>query len=235
MTNQSKSFNHRHQHISAVTAGITLIIMGIAAAFSYGFVHNSLVIKDDSATTLQNIEASLALFQYEILGWVVIILSDILVSWAFYVYLKPTHHALSLLAAWIRLIYTAILAIAVSHLVIAYNLVQQLTSGEFTNLAPADLMTPILAFESIWSLGLIIFGIHLILVGNIAMKSKHIPKVISILLVIAGASYTLIHLLHGFVPQMAKATSFIEMILTIPMTIGELGFGLWLLWNGRKL
>ncbi|UOQ46697.1 DUF4386 domain-containing protein [Gracilibacillus caseinilyticus] len=232
MTNQSNSFNS--QHIPAVIAGISLIIMGIAAAFSYGYVHNSLVVSRDSVTTLQNIEASLSLFQCGILGWVVIVLSDILVSWAFYVYLKSIHRDLSLLAGWLRLVYTFILAIAVSHLVIASNLVRQHTSGEFIEFTPSDFMTSILAFESIWSLGLIIFGAHLILVGSIALKSKHIPKVISVLLVIAGASYTLIHLLHGFFPQLDKVTSSIEMVLTIPMTIGELAFGIWLLLKGKK-
>jgi hypothetical protein len=233
MTNQSNSFNS--QHIPAVIAGISLIIMGIAAAFSYGYVHHSLVVSADAVITLQNIEAALPLFQFGILGWVVIILSDILVSWAFYLFLKPIHRDLSLLAGWLRLVYTGILAMAVSHLVISSNQVRQQTSGEFTELAPSDIMTSVLAFDSIWSLGLIVFGVHLILVGSIAWKSKHIPKVISILLVIAGGSYTLTHVLHGFVPQLDKATSLIEMVLIIPMTIGELAFGIWLLLKGRKI
>ncbi|MGD6958223.1 DUF4386 domain-containing protein [Rossellomorea aquimaris] len=233
MTTQSKSFNP--QHISAIIAGISLLIMGIVAAFSYGYVHNSLVASRDPVATLKNIEASFSLFQLEIIGWIVIVLMDILVSWAFYVFLKPTDRGLSLLAGWLRLVYTSILATAVSHLVMASNLVRQHMSGESIELEPWDFMRSILAFESIWSLGLIIFGIHLILVGNIALKAKHIPKVISILLIIAGISYTLIHLLHGFFPQLGKVTSITEMILILPMTIGELGFGVWLLLKGRKI
>ncbi|MFS0672577.1 DUF4386 domain-containing protein [Ornithinibacillus sp. 179-J 7C1 HS] len=233
MTNQSNSFNS--QHIPAVIAGISLIIMGMAAAFSYGYVHNSLVVSAEAVITLQNIEASLSLFQLGILGWVVIILSDILVSWAFYVFLKPIHRELSLLAGWLRLIYTAILAMAVSHLLISSNLVRQQMSGEVTELAPSDIMASMSAFDSIWSLGLIIFGAHLILIGIIALKSNYIPKVISILLVIAGGSYMLTHVLHGFVPQLDKTTSLIEMVLIIPMTIGELAFGIWLLLKGRKI
>ncbi|WP_141430722.1 DUF4386 family protein [Bacillus sp. 03113] len=68
------------QHSSAIIAGISLLIMTIAAFFSYGYVHNSLVVRGDSASTLKNIQASISLFDLEILGWLVIIILDIIVS-----------------------------------------------------------------------------------------------------------------------------------------------------------
>lgn len=52
------------------------------------------------------------------------------------------------------------------------------------------------AFESIWSIGLIIFGGHLIIVGYLIFKSDNIPKVFSILLLLASVSYIFIHLFN---------------------------------------
>ncbi len=211
-------------------AGISLILMAIAAFFSYGYVHSSLVINGEPTTTLTNIQESIPLFTFGILGWVVIILLDIIVSWAFYVVLKPVHRAYSLLAAWLRLIYTAILAIAVSHLVIARNIIL-----DSADLMQTQVMTHIQAFESIWSIGLIVFGLHLLAVGYVALKSVQIPKILSYLLVAAGISYTAVHLLHSFFPQLESTTNLLEAILSIPMFVGELGFGIWLLIKGKKL
>lgn len=72
-------------------------------------------------------------------------------------------------------------------------------------------------------------------VGWIALRARQIPNIIGILLIAAGFSYTLVHLLYGFLPQFDGVTSILETILSIPMMVGELGFGLWLLIRGRKL
>lgn len=221
---------------SAIVAGISLIIMAFAALFSYGFVHSSLIIIGDSITTFEKIQGAFGIFNAGLLGWLVIIIADLLVSWALYIYLKPLHHSYSLLAAWLRLIYTAVLTIAISYLIQVTNLVNQ--NGQLFS-QPVDtlafqVMLSLRTFESVWSLGLIVFGLHLLVLGFAASKTRTIPKVISILLSIAGASYILIHLLYGFFPTLENLTSTLEMILSIPMIVGELGFGIWLLLKGGK-
>lgn len=225
------------QNKPAIIAGLSLLIMTIAAAFSYGYVHSSLIISGDPLTTLKNIQASRSLFELEILGWVVIIITDLLVSWSFYVFLKPIHREYSLLAGWLRLLYTTILATAVTHLVVASRIIREeatLFNGSLDTIASQVLLS-VTSFESIWSLGLIIIGGHLMVVGWIALRARQIPNIIGILLIAAGFSYTLVHLLYGFLPQFDGVTSILETILSIPMMVGELGFGLWLLIRGRKL
>ncbi len=221
---------------SAVIAGVSLLIMTIAAFFSYGYVHSSLIIGGNSVATLNKIQGSTGLFNAEILGWLIILITDILVSWAFYIYLKPIHQGYSLLAAWLRLIYTAVLAIAVSNLIQVNSLVNH--SGELfsrsINTLASQVMLSVITFESVWSLGLIVFGLHLLVVGLVVLKTRTIPKPIGIMLFMAGVSYMLIHLLHGFFPMLENMTSTLEMILSIPMIVGELGFGIWLLIKGGK-
>ncbi|OEH93106.1 hypothetical protein BFG57_13700 [Bacillus solimangrovi] len=210
--------------------------MTISAAFSYGYVHSSLIISGDSLATFNKLQANISLFRAGIFGWLVIIITDILVSWAFYIYLKPIHQGYSLVAAWLRLMYTAILAIAVSSLLQAVEVVSYSTElfNQSSDTISSQVMISVLTFESVWTLGLILFGLHLLVVGIVVLKTKTVPKLISILLVIAGAGYMIIHLLYSFFPSLESMTSLLEMILSVPMIAGELGFGIWLLIKGGK-
>jgi hypothetical protein len=105
-----------NQRKFALFAGTSLLIMAFAAFFSYSFVHGNLVVQGDANATLHNIQTSSSLFKAEIFGWIIIFITDIIASWALYFFLKPIHASLSLLAACLRLMYTAILGIAIFNL-----------------------------------------------------------------------------------------------------------------------
>ncbi len=230
-----RTANHNMQQKAAVFSGVALLVMTVAALFAQGYVHSSLVIDGDAITTLKNIQASQVLFRLEVLGWLIIVITDLIVSWGFYLFLKPFHHGYALLAGWVRFLYTAILAIGVSHLATANSIVQKSVLDMSPDNLPQQAMHSITAFEAIWSFGLIIFGIHLIAVGFVAMGTKKIPKVISILVVLSGFSYSFLHFMYNFLPQLESFTGLLELILMAPMVIGELGFGIWLLVKGRKV
>ncbi|WP_347861097.1 DUF4386 domain-containing protein [Salimicrobium sp. PL1-032A] len=216
----------------AIIAGVSLLIMTFAAFFSYGYAHSSLVVNGDAIVTFNNLQASLSLFYLEIAGWVVIILADLLVSWAFFKVLQPIHATFALWAGGLRLVYTFILGIAVLRLGMVSSIVQNFSV--LNENAAIQTLNHIQVFESIWSLGLIIFGLHLIMVGVVALKAIFIPKWISLLVMVAGASYLTIHLLYNLFPAYESATATIEAFLIAPMMVGELGFGIWLLIRGVK-
>ncbi|MFZ0369047.1 MAG: DUF4386 domain-containing protein [Halobacillus sp.] len=108
--------NQNIQQKAAFFSGVALLVMTLAAFFAQGYVHSTLVVDGDAAVTLKNIQASQSLFRLEILGWLIIVIMDLIVAWGFYMFLKPFHPGFALLAGWLRLLYTAVLAIAVSHL-----------------------------------------------------------------------------------------------------------------------
>lgn len=220
--------NQQIQQKAAVYSGVSLLIMTFAAFFAQGYVQSSLVVEGGTSATFENIQSSQLLFRFEILGWLIIIVTDLIVSWGFYQFLKPFHSGFALLAGGLRLIYTAILAIAVANLILA---AQAIT----TTSARQQVINAIISFETIWSLGLIVFGVHLIAVGAVALKTAKIPKVISVLLVLAGISYSLIHFMYNFTPGIDQFTGILELALIAPMFVGELSFGIWLLVKGRKL
>ena len=213
----------------AVISGISLVLMALVAGFAYGYAHSSLVVAGDGFTTLNNIIGRQSLFMAEILAWMAIVVLDLLVSYGFYVFLKPAAPKLAKQAGILRLIYTGLLALAVVHLLFAHNLA-------FGNQpAPAMVLSRIESFEYIWSLGLIIFGMHLLFAGLAAYKTHLIPKLWSFMLVIAGLSYIVLHTFDTFLPELVQVIATLQTILVIPMTLGELGFAVWLLVKGRKV
>lgn len=221
---------------AAVIVGVTMIMIALCAGFGYGFVHSSLVITGDAATTVSQLQQNMPLFRAEILSWFLILVFDIIIAWALTILMQQIDHHLALLSGWFRLIYAVILGIAISNLMMVSLL---FSSNNYSAFLPADqlsaqVMLYLSAFNSIWSLGLIIFGLHLLIIAYLILKSDFIPKFLGILLFIAALSYVLIHSMHLFLPQYETTTMLIETILSLPMTVGELGFGIWLLIKGGK-
>jgi len=127
------------------------------------------------------------------------------------------------------------LGIAILNLLFVWLLANSADPLSISDQLQAQVMLYLNAFESMWSIGLIVFGGHLLIVGGVAVKSNGTPKIISILLVIAGAGYILIHLCNTFLPQFDGVITVLKFIFTVPMIVGELGFGLWLLFKGGKV
>ncbi|NQX46468.1 DUF4386 domain-containing protein [Paenibacillus tritici] len=218
----------------ARTGGISLIVMAIAAAFSYGYIHGSVVVNGDAAATFARLQSSPSLFRAEILGWIVIIACDVVAAWALYQVLRPVHPALSLLGAWLRLAYTAVLGVAVSSLIV----VSLLTGGSAPELSgftkgqlQGEVMLALQGFEAVWSAGLILFGGHLLVVGLLAVRAENIPKPLSVLLLLAGFGYMALHLCSLLVPEYTGFIQMVKWIFILPMTAGELGLGIWLLFR----
>lgn len=210
--------------------GITLIIMAIISGIAFGGLHPQLF-QTDTANLFSHLQTTSNLLRLDIFLWLMVIVTDIIVSWALHLYLRHINPDLSLVAAWTRLIYTCILATAVSELIKILNLTQIHIIAD----PSAQIQLLEQNFNLVWSFGLIIFGLHLILIGYIARQTQHIPKIISYLVILAGLSYCLVHSLDLILSQGHFVTSSIETILLLPMTVGELGFGLWLLVKGARL
>jgi hypothetical protein len=195
-----------------IISAISLFIMTLAAGYAYGYVFGQIYQPENLAATLDNIESNYTLYTRGILAWGIIFVTDLLVTYGFYVYLRPAHKNMALISGLFRLVYTLVLGVAILFLI------------------NKDIHT----FDRIWSLGLIIFGFHLTITGMILIKEKGLLKILSILLIIAGLSYSLVHGFYNFLPDFNAFTSTLETILVLPMTMGELFFAIYLLIKGGK-
>jgi hypothetical protein len=126
--------------------------------------------------------------------------------------------------------YTAIAFFAALNLVHVYRL---LVSPDYLTVfgagpLHAQVQFLLRSFRYDWSIALVIFGIHLILLGCLIYCSGYIPKSLGILLVIDGLGWMIDSLQPYLFPNASLGFLFITFF-------GELLFMLWLLSRGWKI
>jgi hypothetical protein len=212
----------------AIIAGISLIVMALAAGYSYGYVFGSLVETDNPSSTLMSLNHSKGIFGSGVIGWLVILITDLLLAWSLYRYFLQVNAKVSLATGLIRAVYSAVLALAIYQLIIVWSMLPA------TKQDTSVLMQQFADFEKYWSMGLILFGVHLIGLGFLSIKSKTVPNWMGWLLYIAGLSYIAIHGAKAMALEATGAIAMAEMLLAAPMALAELGLAVWLLWRGGK-
>ena len=107
---------------AALIAGLGLLIMATMAPFAEFYVKSKLIVWGDIEQTAKNILANQGLFVTGILCYLITFICDVLVAWAFYVFLCPVNRSLSLLTAWFRLVYTMVALYGSFKLVTVFSL-----------------------------------------------------------------------------------------------------------------
>jgi len=221
---------------AAIVAGVAIVIMAIAAAVATNLTIGSLVVADDPAATVANLQHSETLFRIGLYSWLIILVCDVLAAWGLYIFLKPVNKSLSLLTAWFRLVYAAILGAAILNYLHILDLLN--SNGYLEAFGIEQLQSQIMfflnGFNATWSLGLVVFGLHILLLGYLAFKSGYIPKILGILLLLAFVGYFVTNSGNLLFPNAEDAIKIIEWIFMIPM-LSEVILGLWLLIKGRKV
>jgi hypothetical protein len=215
---------------SAIIAGIGLMIMAILAPIANFSILHGLIVPDDTAKTVSNILASEGLFRLGICFFLIVVILDIIVAWALYVFLKPVNRSLSLLTAWFRIVYATMLGVVLINLV---YVLQLLNGADFlsvfeTNQLQAQVMLSLNTFTSGWEFGLIIFSFHLFLLGYLVYKAGYMRKILGILIILASLGY----LIDGFGKLLSPDYGVSIAMFTF---IGEVILIFWLLIKGRKI
>lgn len=222
---------------TALTAGIGYLVIFITGIFANFFILEGLVVKGNAVATFENIASNGFQFRMGILAFIIMVIFDVVLAWALYLLLIPVNRGLSLLSAWLRLVNATIFGMAL------YNLVSILPMVHSTN-APAlpdtgwlygQVMLYIDAFNYTWLIGLVFFGIHLPVLGYLVFRSGYIPKILGILLFIAGIGYLSDSFARFLIADYVHYADIFSMVVIIPGVIGELSFTLWLLIRGWRL
>ena len=208
---------------SGLIAGLGLLLMAVLAGLATFGVLERLVTEGDASRTASDIIEAFGSFRLAILALFLVAALDLVVAGALGVFFNRVQHAVAVLAAWCRCLYAVAFALAVTHLLAAARLLgDQRFPGATERQLQLEVLSEIQQFYDIWSLGLGLFGIHLLLIGWLAFTSGFVPRVIGVLVAIAGAGY-LIDSLGGLL----YATYTLELAsLTF---IGEVVLMVWLL------
>ena len=93
---------------------------------------------------------------------------------------------------------------------------------------PDQAVRAIDAFDTVWHVGLVLCGVHLLLIGYLAYRSGFMSKVIGILLLVASLGYVVdafgVVLSAGYTAGISRFTF-----------VGEAVLIFWLLFKGRRM
>ena len=214
----------------ALVAGLGILAMSALSGFAIFGGLGSLVTDGDAAATARDIAASEGLFRASIAALVLIVVLDVLVAWGLFEFFKGVHPGLSRLAAWFRVAYAVVFAVAISQLASALHLLgnDHYLSAFDADQLHASALLEIGEFNDLWQVALALFGVHLVLIGYLAFISGQVPKVIGGLLVVAGLGY----LVDSFGVLLVSDYSISVGSVTF---VGEALLMLWLLVRGRRL
>jgi hypothetical protein len=211
------SHDMRSLRTASLTAGLALAVMAFLAAFGVFGSVGALVTPGDAAKTAVDIAGSQALFRWGIASLILVAVLDVVVAGALFTLFAPVNRSVSLMAAGFRVAYAAVYLVAIIQLVVALGVL-----GD-----PAQALRAIDAYNTIWLVGLILFGVHLLLIGYLAYRSGFMAKVFGILLVVAGLGYVV----DGFLAVLVPGPSFSIGQFTF---VGEVALIFWLLIKGSR-
>jgi hypothetical protein len=189
-----------------------------------------LVVANDAAKTSQNITAHQGLFVAAIFAFLICFIGDLLSAWGLYVLLKPVNASISMLAAWLRVVFATLGIAAVQNLVTAHRLLTRPAALAAIGRSQLDSQVHVAigAFNSQFSFILILFGAYLVLLGFLIVRSGYVPKWLGIVLLIDGL-YWLV------VPSGRYVSPGFDVGRLFFVTFSELLLPLWLIGWGTRL
>ena len=207
----------------ALSSGYTLLLMAVVAAFCFGFAFPIFYDTGDSGLFSKNIQANQMLYMVMLSTLVLIVVLDVIVSYTLMYFFNADSSRIAIQAYYLRMCYTAVFVVANYFLLI--NLKE--SDGQAAQLNYR-------LFATIWSAGLIIFGVHLLALGRLMKIHKKMPRYLWYLTFVAGVSYVLVHSLKLAMPAFESSTNTLNNILALPMALGELGLAVWFILKGGK-
>lgn len=212
---------------AALTAGLGLLVMALCAPLAFFQFLPQGIVDGDGAATVERLRTNGMPYLVGTFLLFVTYVMDVVVAWALYWLLRPGQPALSLLTAWMRLVYTGLAFMGLMSYFQAYDLA---TSSDFNGQVDAAVLHAQVLFQlsgagTITAVALLFFGVHLLVLGVTIWRAPHVPRWTGAAVILAGASYVLLHGAQYLVPELSLGWLML-------FALGELVFMLWMLIAG---
>jgi len=220
---------------NGLTLRVAAIIVGLAylldpVSYAEFTAYPKLVIPGHIEQTVANITAHPGLFVMALFFYFINFIEDVIIAWALYYLLAPVSRAVSALASLFQLVYAGIAFVGMFNLASVYRMLTQPEYLQVFGAGPLRAQVDLLlhTFRTCYSLALVLFGIHLILIGFLIVRSRYIPWWLGVALVIDGAGWIVTELQPYLYPNVNVDFLFFTFF-------GEVLFMLWLLIMGWRI
>lgn len=223
------------QQSAAKIAGFLYVFTMATAVFGEMFVRGKLIVAGDAAQTAANIVASEQLFRWGALSDLLTTVGVLVLTWGLYVILRPISQHLAMLAAVMRFIENAI---AAACFVNVFLVLRVLTSDAvyLQSFDPEQLQVIARLYIAAQGFGtqviFVFLGIGSSIFAYLWLKSRYIPKSLSILGIVGSLLLAICGLANIVFPTL---TTTLGMAYMVPLGIFEVGLGIWLLVKGIQV
>ncbi|SFS75480.1 DUF4386 domain-containing protein [Lutibacter maritimus] len=212
----------------AKISGVAYIMIFLAGFYANFAVLENLIDSDDMQITTVNFINNHLQLGYGLIGFIIMLFFDVLLVRSLFDLTKSISKNISYLASFFRLLHAVFFGVALFKFLEIYQLTRESNSTNIQN-SVAELL---LDFEKLWTVGLLFFGVHLIVLGYLAIKSTYIPKTLGVLLLLAAIGYIIDGLAKLFMSNYSDYKDVFEVIVIMPSVIGEFSLAVWLLIKG---
>ena len=212
-----------HPRLLARIAGVFYLIITACALFAYLYVRGQVIVPGDMPRTAANILAHEQLYRTGFSAAVIVVICNPPMGLILYELLKVVNPRLALLALAFIIISTTIEAVNLfNYITPLFTLTLPEYRGAFD---PDELQAlargPIRLFGYAFSVSLTFFGVFCALNGYLILRSKFLPAVLGLLMIVAGVTYWI----NSFQLFLALPIPYIQWVTLI----AELSLALWLL------
>jgi hypothetical protein len=204
----------------ALLAGLAYLGLLITGALGYMFVRGELFVDDDAATTAVNLVEREGLARAGIALDIGAALTQTLVAVAFFALFRRMHRWAAASVTAFGLLSAAALMTAA---VFSWSALDAALGGSADD---AQLLYRLQG--TAWAVGGIFFGLWLIPLGWLVLRTSPLPRLLGWFLLVGGFGYVANTFVQALLPD---ATGLADALL-IPSTIGELWMIGYLLWRG---
>ncbi len=213
-------------------AGLLYLLLALTGVFNIIYVPSALIVFGDATATANNITSSELLFRTGILSGLMSNVIFVFLVLALYRLLKDISHKQAIL-----MVILVVISVS-TGLVSSFNQIAALiilSGADFLSVFEKPQLDALAyVFLRLHSQGLqaiqIFWGLWLFPFGFLVYKSRFIPKILGVLLIIAGFAYLLSSFTFLILPQYMAA---ISSLITV-LEAGELPIILWLVIVGAK-
>ncbi len=214
---------------TARLTGLGYLIIFISGFFANFYTLEGMIVDGNAQLTAQNIASQIELFQLGVASFSIMILVDILLAFPLYRLLKSTDKKWAKASSIIRVINGMVFLVALAHL---FEIIPLAQNGAIA--AEGSVMDLLEEFNTMWNIGLLFFGVHVLILGWLIFQSVHFPGIIGLLLQFAGIAYLTDSGAQLILPYYQDYQTLFEIMVIGGGVIGEFSLTLWLLIKGVK-
>lgn len=217
----------QHPRLLARIAGAFYLIITACALFAYMYVRGQLVVPGDMAQTAANIVAQEQLWRLGFAAAVIVVMLNLPLGFILFELLKVVNPRVALLALLFIIASSTLEAVNLTNY---FGPLLPLTLPEYASaFEPDELQAlargPLRYFGTGFGVSLAYFGVFCLLTGYLIFKSGFFPRLIGVLMIVAGAYYLTN---YSFLPFL-DLPDIPYIGLLRPTLVAEVALALWLL------